>query len=239
MGAFALVVGTFFCPMAQAKEFMAMDSVQFTKQAGLEARLTVDAVDRELLAAAIFHETNRVRCQAGLPALPWLEKLNEAAEIQSHVGVMFRPPSHTNPFVDIGTPMERVKFTGLVPRYVAENIALIAIYDLGPASSFGISRHRESTTYIDLRTGLELKPHTYASYAGMVVQAWMNSPGHRKNIMDPSVKYLGCSVCPRLGDFGEETVFSVEVFYTPKGKQPPAEIAPVPHNGWLIGRHGS
>ncbi len=219
---------------------MAMGRLEFAGQPGLNAQLATDSLDRELLAAAIFHETNRVRHQLGLTVLQWLEKLNEAAEIQSHIGVLSRPPSHTNPFRAIGTPLERVKYAGLMPERVAENIALIPVYDVAPAGEIGVSRDRQKTAYIDPETGRELKVHTYASYAALVVQAWMDSPGHRANITDPSVKYLGCSVYPKRGNYGEEMVFSVQVFYAPKGKKSLAVQAPelVSRDGWLINRHG-
>jgi uncharacterized protein YkwD len=48
------------------------------------------------------------------------------------------------------------------------------------------------------------------------VRDWLDSPGHRKNLLDPTVQYLGCSVYPSTGNFGEGIIFSVQVFYTPK-----------------------
>lgn len=193
-----------------------MNPAEFAWQAGLAAPVAVETLDQALLAAAIFHESNRVRIEAGLPGLQALQKLNAAAEIESRVGGAFSPPSHNNIFAAIGTPLERVKAAGLRPRYVAENIALVPIYVLGPGAALGVIRREGRTEFVDPASGRELPPHTYATYAAAVVRSWMNSPGHRKNLLDPAVKFLGCSVLPKRGRYGEETVFSVEVFYLPQ-----------------------
>ncbi|WBL44553.1 CAP domain-containing protein [Algoriphagus halophytocola] len=37
-------------------------------------------------------------------------------------------------------------------------------------------------------------PHTYLSYAREVVRLWMNSPSHRKSILNPHYIQLGCGV---------------------------------------------
>lgn len=77
--------------------------------AALDAPLDPSNLDRERLARAIFHETNRVRGQLDLRAFQWLPKLDQAADLEAAVGKVYQPPGHTNPFPLIGTPLERVK----------------------------------------------------------------------------------------------------------------------------------
>jgi uncharacterized protein YkwD len=36
-------------------------------------------------------------------------------------------------------------------------------------------------------------PYTYLEYARLLVNGWMNSPPHRRNLLNPDYKYLGCS----------------------------------------------
>lgn len=45
-----------------------------------------------------------------------------------------------------------------------------------------------------------------------VVKAWMNSEGHKRNLLDPDFKYIG------IGYYANETgrVFCSQLFYTPK-----------------------
>ncbi len=37
---------------------------------------------------------------------------------------------------------------------------------------------------------------TYWSLASLLVEGWMNSSGHRRNILNPEYKYLGCGAWP-------------------------------------------
>lgn len=201
--------------LAPAKELMQLSATEFARQPELAARIDPANLDRALLAAAIFHETNRVRSRFNLPPLKSLAKLNDAADLQASVGGAVQPPAHTNPFLLIATPLDRVKYAGLDPLYVAENIALIPVYELSAGSGVGLLTKDHQTKFVDLVTGDELKPHTYAGFAAAVVQAWMDSPGHRANILNGTVHYLGCSVQSTRGDHGMGMVFSVQVFYTP------------------------
>ncbi|MBI2517980.1 MAG: CAP domain-containing protein [Opitutae bacterium] len=198
-----------------ARDLMAMRETEFAGQPGLNAQLEAAHLDRGLLAAAIFHETNRVRSQFNLPPLKFLAKLNDAADLQAEIGGAVRPPSHTNPFMLVATPLDRVKYAGLNPRYVAENIALTAMLKVSSGHGVGLLSKDGQASFVDVATLEPLKPHNYTSYAAFVVQAWMDSPGHRANILNPEVSYLGCSVRPTRGDHGLDMVFCVQVFYTP------------------------
>ena len=185
-------------------------------QRALEARIEAATFDRELLAQAIFHETNRVRAQFGLKPFRYLPKLNEAANLEAAVGKVYQPPSHTNPFPMIGTPMERVKFVDLDPGLVAENIALLSIYDVAPSVGAGVAVREGTKHFVNADTHEELRPATYGGFARSVVDAWMNSPGHRVNIVHPGLTHMGCSVQPTLSLLGVDQLFCVQVFYTPR-----------------------
>jgi len=74
----------------------------FERQPALDERIEVTRFDRKLMAQAIFHETNRVRLELGLPVFRSLSKLDEAADREAAVGKVYQPPSHTNPFPMIG-----------------------------------------------------------------------------------------------------------------------------------------
>lgn len=175
--------------------------------------------DRGLLALMIFHETNRVRRELGLAPFRWLPKLNEAADLEAGVGRVYQPPSHTNPFPMIGTPMERVKFAGLDPGYVAENIALLTIYDVPPRVGAGVVVRDGRKQFVNPNTRKELRPATYRGFAASVVQAWMESPGHRMNIVNPLLVHLGCSVQPSVSLLGVDQLFCVQVFFTRRDRR--------------------
>lgn len=143
-------------------------------------------------------------------------KLNAAAETQARLGSIMRPPSHTNPFPLVATPFDRVKHTGLNPEQVAENIA--SLNPLNVPLNASIYTTSNDPTPRNARTGEPVRLHTYASFARAVVEAWMNSPGHRANIMEPKLHYLGCAAQPSKSLDNVDRIFAVQVFYTPASR---------------------
>lgn len=187
-------------------------------QPALAAPIDPAHFDAALMAAAIFQETNRVRQQLGLPLFRQLKKLDEAASLEAVVGRVYQPPSHNNPFPDIGTPAERVKYVGLTGR-VGENIALLSIYVLDSGVGVGVTQRAGRRVFVHELTGAELQRATYAGFATAVVDAWMKSPGHRANIIEPGMVYLGCSVQPSISLQGVDNLFCVQVFFTPRDQR--------------------
>ncbi len=187
----------------------------FWAQPALDARIDVAAFDRRLMAAAIFHETNRVRQELGLRAFrPW-PRLTEAADLEAAVGRVYQPPSHSNPFLSIGTPRERVRFVGISPGRVAENIALLSVFAIDSSLGVGVEMRAGQRHFVHPQTHADLQPATYRGFAEEVVKAWMNSPGHRENLANPALLYLGCSVQPTVSLMGVDNLFCVQVFFTP------------------------
>lgn len=188
---------------------------EFWRQPALDETINHAGFDRELMARAIFHETNRVRANLGLRPFGIFPKLDEAADLEAAVGKVYQPPSHTNPFPMIGTPMARVKYVGLKPGQVAENIALLPVHDIGLNVGVGVTVREGRRQFVHPGTHEELKPSTYRKFAATVVQGWMESPPHRANIVNPVLRYLGCSVQPTTSLLGLEQLFCVQVFFTP------------------------
>lgn len=187
----------------------------FWRQPALDQPINHAAFDRQLMARTIFHETNRVREKLGLHRFAAISKLDEAADLEASVGRVYQPPSHTNPFPMIGTPMERVQFVGLKPRQVAENIALLSIYDIEMSVGVGVTVREGRRQFVHPGTHAELKPATYRKFAATVVQGWLDSPAHRANIVNPALLYLGCSAQSTTSLLGVEQLFCVQVFFTP------------------------
>lgn len=185
----------------------------FAHQPALDERIEVASFDRKLMAQAIFHETNQVRRKLGLPAFRGLPRLDEAADLEAAVGKVYQPPSHTNPFPMIGTPFERVQYVGLNIEQVAENIALLSIYETN--AGVGVVVREAKRHFLHPETHAELQRATYRGFAREVVRNWMESPGHRANVVNPALAYLGCSVQPSVSLIGVDQLFCVQVFFTP------------------------
>jgi uncharacterized protein YkwD len=186
------------------------------ERASLDRPIDTATFDRGLLGGAIFRESNRVRESLGLRPFKTIAKLDEAADLEAAVGRVYQPPSHTNPFPRIGTPLERVRFVGLKPGRVAENIALLSVYDV-PAKIIEVTVRNGKRHFVHPETGAELEPVTYRRFAALVVQAWMESPGHRKNLLDAGLTHLGCSVQASVNALAGDQIFCVQVFFAPAG----------------------
>lgn len=194
-----------------------MPPAKFALLPALDQRIDAGPFDRALLAAAIFHETNRVRLTQKLRALQPLPQLDRAADVQADVGVVLRLPSHENPFPSIATPMDRVKFVGRTPGFVAENIARLPAYDIDNTDGVaGVKDDGQQRTVVNRRTGEELVPATYRAMAVRLVEAWMKSPHHRANIVSPLARHLGCSARATKGDANVDMIFAVQVFFAPR-----------------------
>jgi len=163
----------------------------FSRLAVVNHQIDMQNIDYFLLHAAIFFETNRVRAQFGLPRLQHSYNLELAAKSYSSDMVDLDFFDHQSPIVEKRTVVDRLEQVGLANGYMAENIAYIT----------GIRRHPDRTIYTPQQNdgyfsheykGRPIPNHTYLSLAREVVRQWMASEGHRKNILNPVYKYLGC-----------------------------------------------
>lgn len=206
------------CALRPADDASSARNFSAEQRRDWEERLTPDALDRARLAEAIFAETNQARVAAGLPALRGWSRLDAAAEMQASVGAVFRPPSHTNPFAMMATPVDRVTLAGIKPKQVAENIALLPCAD-APDGVAALSRTEAGLQMVDAISLQPLENHTYGSFARRVVAAWMRSPGHRANILDRGLTHLGCAVAATQSMEGVPMIFAVQVFCTPADRR--------------------
>ncbi|MDB6127014.1 MAG: SCP-like extracellular [Verrucomicrobia bacterium] len=141
------------------------------------------------LTAALLAETNRVRRQYGRHALRAQEELNAAADDQAVWMAMHLGAEHHNPFYGEHDVSERVLRHGYRPASVAENVAS------QPASVDGDNTSCEAI-------------------AARLVEAWMNSPGHRANLLNRNFTRLGCGARVVAGFGGTDYVFGAQVFST-------------------------
>lgn len=149
-------------------------------------------IDYPRLNAAIFYVTNEERVKNNLPAVTFHKLLEDAASDHSKRMVRLNYFNHIDPYNDLlKTPSDRLRLAGVANPYSAENIAApfaikyeegLIIYPLDP----------KNTHFSYSPNGAAIPNHTYLSLAEYVVQLWMNSKGHRANILNPNAKQLGC-----------------------------------------------
>lgn len=149
-------------------------------------------INQSLLEDAIREEVNFHRCRAGL------RQVGDAGtgmsrQAQKHSAWMARTQqlTHRSTVPGASTLKQRVKNAGLRIRTGSENIGMVHRYRIDNRR-FKIlnSSACQFATY----EGQALPAHSYASLARHVVDLWMQSPGHRKNILDKRVSKMSAAV---------------------------------------------
>ncbi len=146
-----------------------------------------------MLDAAIFHATNERREQEQSPCIKYLKSLHQAAALhctQMITGDFYGHYNTQNRYYYF--PLDRVReFDSKIPL-IAENIAEHPLYISGKV--YCAERKTDGNySYFNCKTLEPLKIYTYLEFARKVVDNWINSPPHRKNIFHADYQYLGCA----------------------------------------------
>lgn len=203
---------------ATADDWQAMKPEEFAALPAVQARVDLADFDPELMAVAIFHATNRVREQLGLTPFVHLPALDRAADQKASIGILQGQLTHENPLPLTATPADRVRAAGVDYRAVAENIAQQSLFDLPPGvTEVGVRRRGGRNEFYRVDTKQPVQLQTYATFADNVVRAWMNSPGHRANLVNPEFSALGCAARPMRSPVSrQEQLYAVQVFCAPR-----------------------
>ena len=150
--------------------------------------------DADLLGQAVLSETNRARCGNGLEPLTGDGSLQLAADLHARDMAQLRFFSHDSPVPGRETMMARARQAGAGYQWVSENIieARYMAYESRRRYEV-IDPARCEFAYSD---GAPIAPHTYASLAREVIGRWMNSPGHRRNILHRTHRAHGFAIAP-------------------------------------------
>ena len=196
--------------------FTKYNAASFRKLPEASASITPQQLDRLLLDAAIFHETNRRRTARGLRALRYDAKVREAAAIQSQNMASKGQVTHENSDPNAGTMIERARLAGLSrPAFIAENVASAFGRRYRSGEKFYVREENGRRIYSYEPNGPPIPMHTYVSFARALVDSWMESPGHRRNIMAKDAAYLGCSSVPSQDRTSMESFYCTQVFHRP------------------------
>lgn len=137
--------------------------------------------NQSLLEAALFHAGNQARESKGKKALSWNPILNKSARHQS--GLMaksqklshnWRRPKNSRKLID------RIELFDGHFKAFGENIAQFYLLDI---PEYGNYYFRDTSFYAS--DGQKIDNKTYAKLANECIEAWMNSRGHRENLLHP------------------------------------------------------
>ena len=183
--------------LAGATLFLALPSAAdaCTRKVSKTAAQTIvpqSRINQKMISDAVRAEVNYHRCRAGLS-----EVGNAGAplakEARNHSQWMARSQqlTHQSTVPGLSTLKQRVKASGVKFKTGSENIGMVHRYQIDNRR-FKIlnSGQCQFATY----EGQPLPAHSYASLARHAVNLWMDSPGHRKNILDRRVKRVSSAV---------------------------------------------
>ena len=168
------------------------DEISFYRIEALYEAIDFNQVNFALLQAAIFFVTNEERIKAKLEPFEFRSEIELVAAGHAQDMVKYGFYSHTSKIRIKRTVRDRFHLEGLNPEFFGENICSTygLQYQIGrkvnPPSSPG------EFTYAYTSKREVIPPHTYLTFAKSVVKLWMDSPGHRQNILNPLFKSLGC-----------------------------------------------
>lgn len=149
-------------------------------------------IDQSMLEDAIREEVNFHRCRAGLRAVGDAgTSLAKQARKHSLWMAETQQLTHRSTVPGAATLRQRVRNAGLRVRTGSENIGMVHRYQIDNRH-FKIlnAQSCQFATY----EGQSLPAHSYASLARHIVNLWMDSPGHRANILDRDVSKMSAAV---------------------------------------------
>jgi len=194
---------------------------EFAKRDDVQQPIDPQNFNAKLLSAAIFHRTNAVRVQHDLPALTYSAKAAVAAQKHSEAMATGGYLSHETPNKKKNlSPYERLQNQGLMPQFTAENIAYNFLLRYQSGKPFFTREKNGKTLYSYAPDGKALQPHTYGSFAADIVQQWMDSPPHRKNLVSAEPTQLGVGAALSAAADGLEKIYSVQDLHAPFPEHP-------------------
>jgi uncharacterized protein YkwD len=192
----------------RAELYGELDIEDFLELPAANAEIDLEAVDYPLLHAAVFYLTNRERVRHGRTPLEHHPALEAAAQGHSIAMRDHGFFSHTSPLQGLTTVRDRVGAEGMQTRGVGENIAISFGIKYQPGRSIAVPS-RNDGVFSYSYGGDPIPPHTYLSAAEDVVKQWMNSPGHRRNILRSSYRLLGVGAA----HFKDSSFYGIDKFY--------------------------
>lgn len=160
-------------------------------------------IDQRLFDEAVLIYSNAVRKANGRPPFKSDPALSKAAADHARNMARLRTHSHELPVRGQKHLKQRMQRVSVDFRLAAENIAMDKVYRL-LGRPIAVGYNGCNFTYGDTKTPVPI--HTYASLAKQVVNRWYQSPGHKKNLLNPKFRRLGSGVGvdpngPACGDF--------------------------------------
>lgn len=172
--------------------------------------MEAEAVDQWLFDAAVLQAVNTERCRRGLMPMQSDPALARAAAYHSGDMVVHDFFDHASPVSGRATLRDRYAQVGAESSSAAENIATLSLYAFWDRHF--ILRDATACDFAFTPDGPPIPRHTYASAAAALMESWMDSPGHRRNILHPGMNRHGAGVASKSDPQVCATLIAVQNF---------------------------
>ena len=156
---------------------------------------TVDPanIKQSIIDAAIRHYSSRARCENGGLSFSGDERLLEVA--RDHSADMARLDffAHESTVSGKESLGDRFGLGGVTYRAGAENLASVSLFNFPPNVRFQVIDEGRCL-FRDPQTRTLYQRQNYAELAQNVVDSWMDSPGHRANLLSPKYSRMGSGI---------------------------------------------
>jgi uncharacterized protein YkwD len=162
---FLLLSNISFCQsLWKVEDYEKWDHLNFRQNKSFNEPFSISNPDYLLLDAALFFMTNEERSKVGIPPMRYHKFLEVAAYNHSLKMATTGFYSHFNSIdASRNRPGDRGKIAGITNPYIAENIAQVYL--------------KKESTYMQIATSF--------------ISQWMNSPGHKENILSKKGRQMG------------------------------------------------
>lgn len=174
-----------------AADYDSFDYQQFEQLPVANQRVDMNNINYALLHAAIFYESNRQREEQNLAQFSHSPALERAAKGHSDDMTANDFFSHASPVVGKETMAQRLKIAGASGGASAENIAITFGIEYQAKQPVATPTQNGGNFFSYTVGGEPLKNRTYLGLAQAVLVQWMDSPGHRANLLNPAYTFLG------------------------------------------------
>jgi uncharacterized protein YkwD len=149
-------------------------------------------INQKLLSDSVQAEVNYHRCRAGLsPVANAGAPLAKEARAHSRWMAKKQQLTHRSTVPGRASLKQRIKASGVSFRTGSENIGMVHRYQIDNRQFRIVNAGKcQFASY----EGKSLPAHSYASLARHIVDLWMNSPSHRRNILDRQAKKVSTAV---------------------------------------------
>jgi len=183
-------ITSLICLLALGLNAQILDSAQ----SKMDQEIDPANFDRKLLEEAIFEATNAARLRLGYSSLEHDPVLDTSATYQAYRMLREGKLEHLWPRDrNFGKLKSRIGFFGGGFVNMGENIARNFILAVANGEQYYLNDEGQAIT----RKKKRIPNKSYRELAEESVEDWLNSPGHRANLLGP-FDYLGVGVSPLI-----------------------------------------